>query len=121
MGILKTPVNEKSEKHLNQIKSNIEILKKSDIKILDEVKENCIQSKVVREAKTLDKVLIKLAKEKQYDELIQTIKKYSKELTKKLEKSNNKENTVFEKYNITISKSKKEKLMQKIGKKPDFL
>ena len=106
----KAPVNEKSEKHLNQIKSNIEILKKSDIKILDEVKENCVQSKVVREAKTLDKVLIELAKEKQYDELIQTIKKYSEELTKKLKKSNDKENTVFEKYNIKISKPKKEKL-----------
>ena len=106
----KMPVDKNSQKHLEQIKSNIEILKKSNIKILDEVKENCIQSKVIREEKTLDKVLIKLAKEKQYDKLIETIKEYSKELTKKLEKSDNKENTVFEKYNITISKSKKEKL-----------
>ena len=106
----KRPVDKSSEKHLEQIKSNIEILKKSNIKVLDDIEESCIKSKVIREAKTLDKVLIKLAKEKQYNKLIQTINEYSKELEKKLEKSDNKEDTVFERYNITISKSKKEKL-----------
>ena len=106
----KYPSNKKAEKHLNQIKLNIEILKKAQINLLDEAKENFIQSKVVRQAKTFDKILINLAKEKKSEEIVEKINDYSKNLEEKFEKSEDITNTIFEKYNITVEKEKKEKL-----------
>lgn len=106
----KYPSNKKAERHLNQIKSNIEILNKAKINILDEAKENFVQSKVIKQVKTFDKILINLAKEKKFEELIEKIKEYSKKLEEKFEKTEDTTNTIFEKYNITIDKIKKEKL-----------
>lgn len=106
----KYPVNPKDTNHLQEIKTNIEILKKSKINLLDESENDFIRSKVVREVKTCDKVLIELAKNKKYDELVEKIKKFFKEISNKLEENKEISNTIFEKYNIEINEEQKSKL-----------
>ena len=106
----KYTIKEKETEHLEQIKKNIEILKKSNINILDKIKEDHIESKIVREVKTFDKVLIKYSKETENEKLIEGIKTFAQELKNKLEKSTNTKETIFEKYNVEITKEQREKL-----------
>ncbi len=106
----KYPINEKETKHLEQIKKNIGILKNEGINILDEIKEDHIESKIIREVKTFDKILIKYSKELENKKLIEGIKNFEKELKNKLEKSTDIKETVFEKNNVKITKEQKEKL-----------
>ncbi len=106
----KFPINELERKHLDQIKLNIQKLNKLNINLLDTIKENYIESKLVKEVKSFDKILIEYAKNNDYNKLVDYIKLFYNELKKKLEASHNIENTVFNKYKVDISKEIKDKL-----------
>ena len=101
--VYKQNVDEKGKEHLEQIKENIKILKKSNINILDSYEEDKINSKLIRKEKSLDKVLINKFQEGKKEEFISLIEKFILEIREKLEKEDNKDIiTVFEKYGIEI-------------------
>lgn len=95
----KTAVNEKSIKHIEKVKKNIQILEKLGIKTLDTYKENKIISRYV-EADTLENKLIKICKEQGIDEFIKQIEVYRNFLKEKLEITNEIEKNIFTKYKI---------------------
>lgn len=106
--VYKYALNEKSRDHIEKIKENIDILKRSGLKTVDSYEENRIISKYTN-ANTLDKVITRLLKENKTDEAIEIIRKYKNEIYEKLEKTN-KENNVFDKYNIDYKKEEIEKM-----------
>ena len=107
----KKNVKREGKKHIDEIKENIDILKKANINMLDSYDEEKVYSKLIKNEKTFDKVLIKKSDEGKEEELINLINKFYIELKEKL--YNEKEqlqNTVFEKYNIDIKQDKNKKL-----------
>lgn len=96
--------NSCSKKHLDNIKKNIEIIKKSNLKTVDSYDEEKIISKYVN-AHTLDKVIVDLVKASKKDEAINLMKLFGEELLQKLEKSEDKScENVFDKYNVEYEK-----------------
>ena len=65
----KQNVNEKSKEHLEKIKRNIEILKNSNINVLDSFENDKIISNLVKNEKSLDKNLVMIFKEKGQEEI----------------------------------------------------
>ncbi len=106
----KQNVNEKSKKHLEKIKRNIEILKNSNINVLDSFEDDKIISNLVKNEKSLDKNLVMIFKEKGQEEGLNEIVKFKNELENKLEKSEENCTDVFQKYNIEIDEETKSKL-----------
>lgn len=97
-----------SKEHIENIKENIDILKKSNLNSIDTYDQERIISKYT-ENLTLDKVLINLIKENKKEEALQIIKSWKQELVNKLEKSNEEKN-VFDKYEIEYQKNSIQKL-----------
>lgn len=106
----KQNVNEKSKKHLEKIKRNIEILKNSNINVLDSFEDDKIISDLEKNEKSLDKKLVMIFKEKGQEEGLNEIVKFKNELENKLEKSEENCTDVFQKYNIEIDEETKSKL-----------
>ncbi len=106
----KQNVNEKSKKHLEKIKRNIEILKNSNINVLDSFEDDKIISNLVKNEKSLDKNLVMIFKEKGQEEVLNEIVKFKNELENKLEKSEENCTNVFQKYNIEIDEETKSQL-----------
>lgn len=106
----KQNVNEKSKEHLEKIKRNIEILKNSNINVLDSFENDKIISNLVKNEKSLDKNLVMIFKEKGQEEGLNEIVKFKNELENKLEKSEENCTNVFQKYNIEIDEETKSKL-----------
>lgn len=90
--------NKKSKKHIEQVKENIDIIKKSNLNTLDTYDEEKIISKYTNE-KTLDKVILEKIENNQKEVAIKIIEKFRNELFEKMEKCNENKN-VFDKYNI---------------------
>ena len=99
--VYKYPISKEGIKHIEDIKNNIDIMERSNIKTLDSYDEEKIISKY-SDAKTLDKVFIKFAKDDK-TKVIELIKRFKQELLQKLEEGN-KENNVFDKYHIQYEK-----------------
>lgn len=95
----KTAVNEKSIKHIEKVKNNIETLKKLKINTLDSYEKDKILSRYV-EAKTLGDKLIKILEEKGKEEFIKQIEEYREFLKDKLEITKEIEKNIFTKYKI---------------------
>ena len=72
----KKPVNEKSKEHLEKIKKNIEILKNSNIYMLDSYENDKIISKLVKNEKSLDKCLVAIFHEKGQEEFLKEVLKF---------------------------------------------
>ena len=106
----KQNVNEKSKEHLEKIKRNIEILKNSNINVLDSFEDDKIISNLVKNEKSLDKNLVMIFKEKGQEEVLNEIVKFKNELENKLEKSEENCTNVFQKYNIEIDEETKSQL-----------
>ncbi len=96
--VYKYAENEKSKKHLEDIKKNIDIMKKIKLKTIDGYEDNRIVSKYT-DALSLDKVITNLIQENNKDEIIDLIRHFKEEIDTKLEKTDNK-NNVFDKYKI---------------------
>ena len=98
--VYKTATQEKAQKHIERIQKNIEILKNSNIYLLDSSENNVVCSKLIKEQKSFDKELLQLAKQFGTQKIIEPIKSFERELLEKLEKSEQTEQTVFDKYEI---------------------
>lgn len=108
--VCKQNVSEKGKEHLDDIKRNIQILKKLNINILDDYDDNTIFSKLIRE-ETLDEVLIHKWEEGKKEEFILLIEKFINEIQKKLKKEDNsKTENIFERYNIEVKEDSNNKL-----------
>lgn len=107
----KTADNETAQEHIKNISRNIKVLNDAKIDCLDKFDNNMIISKFLPDAKSFDEVLIDIYNKKGLDEVIKNIKEFKKEILDNLLKETaEKENTVFEKYNVEISNELKEKL-----------
>ena len=100
--VYKYPSNNESKKHIEETKENIEIIKESNLKTLDDYNENEIISKFSKE-KTLDEIIIELFKNNQKDEAIDLMKRFKNEIKEKL-KPGDIEKNVFDKYEIKYNK-----------------
>ena len=100
--VYKYPANSESRKHIEETKENIEIIKESNLKTLDDYNENGIISKFSKE-KTLDEIIIELFKNNQKDEAIDLMKRFKNEIKEKL-KPGDIEKNVFDKYEIKYNK-----------------
>lgn len=100
--VYKYPSNNESKKHIEETKENIEIIKESNLKTLDDYNENGIISKFSKE-KTLDEIIIELFKNNQKDEAIDLMKRFKNEIKEKLKPGDIK-NNVFDKYEIKYNK-----------------
>ena len=100
--VYKYPSNNESKKHIEETKENIEIIKESNLKTLDDYNENGIISKFSKE-KTLDEIIIELFKNNQKDEAIDLMKRFKNEIKEKL-KPGDIEKNVFDKYEIKYNK-----------------
>ena len=111
--VQKTADNDNSKEHIENISRNIKVLNDSQINCLDKFENDMIISKFLNDAKSYDEVLIDIYNESGFEKLIKNIKEFRIEILDKLLENNkcdNLENTVFEKYNVEISKEQKEKL-----------
>lgn len=99
--VYKVPVNEKSKDHIEQIKSNIDVLKKLGINTLDSYDEEKIISKYT-DSETLADALIKTYKENGKDTFYNKIKEYVEFLKEKLEIEQLPEENIFKNNKIEI-------------------
>lgn len=107
----KTADNETAQDHIKNISRNIKVLNDAKIDCLDKFDNNMIISKFLPDAKSFDEVLIDIYNRKGLEEVIKNIKEFKKEILDNLLKETaEKENTVFEKYNVEISNELKEKM-----------
>lgn len=108
--VYKEPISKKAEGHISEIKENIEILEKSNIYMLDKYENGRIYSKLIKQEISFDKFLINEANKNGMDSIIDWIKKFKDELDIKLEKSENNNLTVFEKYGLKCNSDLKNKM-----------
>lgn len=108
--VYKEPISKKAEVHISEIKENIEILEKSNIYMLDKYENGQIYSKLIKQEISFDKFLINEANKNGMDSIIDWIKKFKDELDIKLEKSENNNLTVFEKYGLKCNSDLKNKM-----------
>lgn len=99
--VYKSEVNEKSKKHIENIKENINLLNELRINTLDSYDKEKIISKYVNE-KTLEDILIEVLKSQGKEAFINEIKEYTNFLKEKLQIIPNAENNVFKKYKIEL-------------------
>ena len=109
--VFKTASNKNSLNHIKSISENINILKRCNLNLIDEFKNETIVSKYLKDAELLDTVLNRIYYEKGKEEFIKKIKEFYETIIMKLliDKSTS-EKTVFEQYNIDIPNDIKSKL-----------
>lgn len=107
--VYKYNLDESSKKHLQNVKNNIDILNKSNLKTVDSYDETRIISKYQKNALTLDRVIMRKLKAGEKAHAIDLIIKFEDELLEKLEKTDN-QNNVFDKYMIDYQKEDIENL-----------
>ncbi|MBR3249140.1 MAG: methyltransferase domain-containing protein [Clostridia bacterium] len=100
--------NIESKQHFNNIKNNIDILRKININLLDTYQENIIYSKIMSENKQFDKILIDKF-ENNEEEAIKFIEKFIFTINEKLLPYKKEGQTVFEKYGIEVDKETENK------------
>ena len=107
--VYKEEINELSKNHLLNIKENNEILNKLNVNTLDMWKNDKIYSRLIKDIKSFDKQLIEVFNNQGIEDCIYKIKEFEEDLRYKLGKSDDKSQTVFEKYNISKIKNIKGK------------
>ena len=98
----KEVVTEEANKHISQIQKNIESLEENQIKKLDNVKDNKVESRYVEQKYLLNEILTQYLKKGQNEEFNNLIKEYIEIFLKISYKTENYDETVFKKYNIEI-------------------
>lgn len=107
--VYKTNINNKSKKHIENVKKNIDILRELNINTLDSYDENKIISKYVND-ENLENKLIRIFKENGKEEFFKEIKKYKEFLESKLQVTNEIDKNVFTEYKINCQNEDFEKL-----------
>lgn len=100
--IYKYPDNEKSKKHIENVKKNIDIMLNSKLKTIDSYDDEKIISKYV-ENDTFDRIILNTVKKESKDKALELIKKFEQTLLDNLEEGS-KENNVFDRYEIEYEK-----------------
>lgn len=107
--VYKQAVNEKSKKHIEQIKQNIDIINEIKLDTLDTYTENTIISNYQKERETFDKIIVDKLKNNETHEAEQLINNFFEELKQKLIILQSEKN-VFDKYEIEYEKQDIENL-----------
>ncbi|MBR1540670.1 MAG: hypothetical protein IJ629_05900 [Clostridia bacterium] len=102
--VYKTAASEKSKKHIDQIKKNIDLLNQLGLETLDSYEEDKIISRYQKGKQTLDKQILQLLKENKEEKANQIIDHLVELLKEKLVVLENSENNVFDKYQISYQK-----------------
>lgn len=106
----KEKVDENANKHYEQVKENINLLKNRGIKTLDEIENEKIKSLYINQEKLLSNILVKKLEENKIEEFYEIIDNYCNTLKKSSEKINENQKTIFEDYQIEITEEQKENL-----------
>lgn len=101
--VYKRANEEASQKHINEINKNIEILKNKQIKTLDSFDGKQIVSRFAKDAISLDKYIVEICKKQGKEEAISLLKRFIKEILNKFEVISKPETTVFDKYKIAMN------------------
>ncbi len=107
--VVKTANSEEAILHIRNIGKNIVLLNSLKIDCLDKFEKDQVISKYV-DSKTFDKVLMDTYYKNGLTAVIEEIKKFEKDILYKLGVVENVENTIFNKYEVEISKEQKAKL-----------
>lgn len=111
--VVKESILDVSKKHIQDIKENINELKKYGINIIDYVEENKVISEYMNYDK-LDNVLVQYAMREEFDKFYEILDLWYYEIKNKillnLNNKNVKGKDIFKSFNIEISKDKKSKL-----------
>lgn len=108
--VYKNANNEEAKSHIENIARNINVLKASNINCLDTFENNEIVSKYLKNAVSYDEVLMKEYMQNGLESVTQKIKQFKEDILDKLSLENAVENTVFEKYEISIDEELKGKM-----------
>ena len=102
--------NDNDLNHIQNILKNINILKQNNIEVLGEFKNNGIESVFLKQAKSLDKVLMEIYFKDGLEKTIKIIEEFRENILNKLlnEKPDGKD--IFEKYEIKLPVKLKEKM-----------
>ena len=103
-------VDENASKHYEQIKENIELLHRANIKTLEEIERDKIRSKYVEQEHLLAIVLAKKLEAKQLEIFYHMVDDYYEQVKQSSEKMEEGKETIFEKYGIAINQEQKSKL-----------
>ena len=100
--VYKTANSKLAENHINTIKNNINILNEKNIKTLDSFDEEKIISKYAKNAISLDRYIINICEEAGIEEALKILNKFINDTVGTFEKTNNYQNSIFEKYGIEV-------------------
>ena len=107
--VYKQAVNDKSKKHIEQIKRNIDIINEIKLNTLDTYTEDTIISNYQKGKETFDKIVVNKLKNNEKREVEELINNFFEELKQKLVIVKPEQN-VFDKYEIEYEKQDIEKL-----------
>lgn len=109
--VYKTAYDKEAMTHIQKMANNIEILKRCKINCLDKVENDVIVSYYLKEAESFDAVLMRSYQTEGLEGIIEKINQYKTQILDKLliDKLDLNQ-TVFEKYEIFLPQSLKEKL-----------
>lgn len=99
----KTYTNKISKEHIDDIKRNIDIMNKLNIKTLDSYEEDKIISKYVENEKNYDKILMEYLEKGENEKFFSKIEEYKKgllQVLKSVNYSSIKDDNIFTKYGI---------------------
>ncbi len=102
----KQAIENKSEKHYENIKNNIKILQENGIETVDYIENQVIKSKYIKQECLLNNVLTKKLEEGNQEEFNKILENYIKIISKNSYKETDYEKTVFAKYEIEIENKK---------------
>lgn len=98
----KQVVDEKANKHYENIKNNIQILQNNEIETVDYIENEIIKSRYTNPKYLLNNVLTEKLEQNKMEEFYNILDKYISTIKMKTYKEKNYENTVFKKYGIDI-------------------
>ncbi len=101
--VYKYPADDLAKAHIETIKKNIDILKKSNIETLDEYDDEKIISNFMYDGKSYDELILEEYEKYGIDKVVELINEFKEKILDKLEITNN-VNNVFDNYNIIYKK-----------------
>ena len=97
--VYKYAVTQEAREHIENIKNNIDILKRNNLKTIDSYDQERIISKYINNSLLLNNIITEKAKDGKKQEIIELICQFKNELMKKIDRVQV-ENNCFDKYNI---------------------
>jgi len=102
--LIKNNINSKSEEHFKQYTKNIDELKEKQFNCIEKYTDNSIESDYIQDFKSLKEILYEKYSNNHKDEFYDMINQY-KELLLKDKSDIEKNNTIFDRYNVSVDKN----------------